>query len=87
MSDSVLIYTKQHCPYCIRAKELLASKNIHFIEIMIDNSPLKREEMIEKSQRKTVPQIFINDQSIGGCDDLFALNDAGALNNLQGISS
>ena len=82
MSSTFIIYTKQHCPYCIRAKDLLASKKIHFTEIKIDDSPEKRADMIEKSQRTTVPQIFINGTPIGGCDDLFALNDAGALNNL-----
>lgn len=85
MPYEVIIYTKQHCPYCLRAKELLVSKSIKFEEISIDNSPEKREEMIEKSHKQTVPQVFINGNPVGGCDDLFALNDSGALNHLQGV--
>ena len=85
MSCEVIIYTKQYCPYCIRAKELLVSKSIKFEEISIDDCPEKKYEMIEKSHRKTVPQIFINGKPVGGCDDLFVLNDSGALNHLQGV--
>ncbi len=85
MSNEVIIYTKQHCPYCVRALDLLGSKKIQFTEIKIDLAPEKREEMIERSQRKTVPQIFINGKPVGGCDDLFALNETGALNHLQGV--
>lgn len=81
MMDTVIIYTKSHCPYCDKAKLLLKQKNIAFTEISIDNDPEKQEEMIEKSQRRTVPQIFINGKSIGGCDDLYALNAAGQLHN------
>ena len=85
MSNEVVIYTKKHCPYCVRAIALLTSKGIYFTEISIDDSPTKRDEMIEKSQRKTVPQVFINGKPVGGCDDLFALNDTGALDHLKGV--
>lgn len=79
----VIIYTKEHCPYCVSAKELLKKKNIAFQEIRIDLHPERREEMLAKSNgRKTVPQIFINGEGIGGCDDLWALDRAGKLDPL-----
>lgn len=76
------IYTKATCPFCHRAKALLQSKGAQFHEIAIDNDPKKREEMIERSGRTTVPQIFINGQHIGGCDDLHALDAKGGLDPL-----
>jgi glutaredoxin 3 len=78
----VILYTKATCPYCIRAKELLSSKNVKYTEISIDGDNAKREEMMQKSQRQTVPQIFINDKHIGGCDDLYALHNKGQLDAL-----
>lgn len=79
----IVIYTKQYCPYCDSAKELLKQKGAAFEEIRIDLHPERRDEMISKSDgRKTVPQIFINDQGIGGCDDLWALERAGKLDSL-----
>ncbi len=78
----VLIYSKEHCPFCIRAKNLLNNKGIVYTEIRIDEHPDMRNEMIEKSGRTTVPQIFINDHSIGGCDDLHALEQTGQLDKL-----
>lgn len=80
---SVTIYTKVYCPYCVRAKALLTHKGVHFTEIRIDEQPEKRPEMIELSGgRSTVPQIFINGQHIGGCDDLHALDAQGQLDPL-----
>ena len=76
------IYTKATCPFCHRAKALLQSKSAQFNEIAIDNDPKKREEMIERSGRTTVPQIFIDGQHIGGCDDLHALDAKGGLDPL-----
>lgn len=76
------IYTKATCPFCHRAKALLQSKGAPFNEIAIDNDPKKREEMIERSGRTTVPQIFIDGQHIGGCDDLHALDAKGGLDPL-----
>lgn len=78
----VLIYTTGYCPYCSRAKELLQKKNVSFTEFRVDLHPELREEMITKSGRKTVPQIFINGQAIGGCDDLHDLEAQGTLNQL-----
>ena len=80
---TVLIYTKTTCPYCVRAKALLAKKGAAFQEIEITDNPALRSEMIEKANgRTTVPQIFINGQHIGGCDDLHALEDQGKLDAL-----
>ena len=79
---NIVIYTSAHCPYCDRAKMLLKNKNQTFTEIRVDESPEKRDEMIAKTNRRTVPQIFINEQAIGGCDDLYALNTSGQLDKL-----
>jgi len=77
------IYTTAVCPYCVRAKQLFKQKNKEFIEIRVDTDPAKRDEMMQRSNnRKTVPQIFINDQHIGGCDDLYALEQAHKLDDL-----
>lgn len=81
MAD-VMMYSTESCPYCTRARELLESKNIAYTDIRIDQHPEKRDEMINKSNRRTVPQIFINGHSIGGCDDLYALNQTGQLDKL-----
>lgn len=79
----VIIYSKEFCPYCRKAKELLMQKNQSFNEIPIDLHPELRDEMIKKSSgRTTVPQIFINGQHIGGCDDLHALEHQGILDEL-----
>ncbi|MCD6046219.1 MAG: glutaredoxin [Gammaproteobacteria bacterium] len=75
----VLIYTRSVCPYCDQAKALLKRYDVAFEEVNIDADPSKAAEMMEKSQRRTVPQIFINDEHIGGCDDLYALERAGKL--------
>ncbi len=75
----IIIYTKDYCPYCHRAKALLDSKGLKYTEIDVTNDPKKQEEMIEKSGRRTVPQIWIGDKHIGGCDDLFELDSKGEL--------
>jgi len=83
MTATVEIYTKPTCPYCIRAKELLRTKNVAFIEIDILAHPERRDEMIDRAQgRTTVPQIFINGRGVGGCDDIHALDAKGALDPL-----
>ena len=69
------IYSKGYCPYCTRAKALLAQKSVAYQEFEIDKNPELRPEMIARSNGSTtVPQIFINDKHIGGCDELYALN-------------
>lgn len=79
---SAVIYTTRFCPYCIRAKQLLNQKNINYKEIPVDGNPKLRQEMTQKSGGHTVPQIWINNQHIGGCDDLFALQRSGGLDAL-----
>jgi glutaredoxin 3 len=79
---TVVIYTKDHCPYCDHAKALLNSKKVAYTEIAVDTDSAKLTEMINKSGRRTVPQIFINDQAIGGFDDLSALAKTGQLDKL-----
>ncbi|GAB2990875.1 glutaredoxin 3 [Psychrosphaera aestuarii] len=77
------IYTKAYCPFCVRAKSLLDSKNISYNEIKIDQQPELRAPMIERALgRSTVPQIFIGDMHVGGCDDLFALEQQKKLDAL-----
>lgn len=78
----VYMYSTASCPYCERARQLLRQKSVDFSEIRIDDHPEKRAEMIEKSNRRTVPQIFINEQPIGGSDDLHALEQSGQLDKL-----
>lgn len=79
----VVIYTKDYCPYCTKAKQLLNIKGREFDEIDITHDESLQQEMVKKSGgRKTVPQIFINDKLIGGCDDLYALNEKGELDKL-----
>jgi glutaredoxin 3 len=78
----VVVYTTDWCPYCQRAKGLLAAKHVAFNEINIDDDAKFREEMTARTQRRTVPQIFIGDKHVGGCDDLFALEQSGELDRL-----
>ena len=80
MSANVLMYTTAVCPYCIRAKQLLKSRGVNEIEeVRIDLDPQRRDEMMQKTQRRTVPQIFIGETHVGGCDDLIAIDKAGKL--------
>jgi glutaredoxin 3 len=81
---NITIYTTDYCPYCVRAKDLLIRKGVKNInEVDVTNSDDLRAEMMEKSGgRKTVPQIFIGEKHIGGCDDLYALEKAGGLDAL-----
>ncbi|CAJ0992639.1 glutaredoxin 3 [Pantoea sp. Nvir] len=79
---NIEIYTKKYCPFCDQAKELLNKKSVVFQEIPIDIDMEKREEMIQRSGRTTVPQIFINAQHIGGCDDLYDLDGREGLDPL-----
>ena len=79
----ITIYTKGWCPYCSAAKELLGQKGAAFDEIEIDRQPEKRGEMIQRAGgRSTVPQIFIGERHVGGCDDLYALDRRGELDTL-----
>ena len=83
MSAPVLMYTTAVCPYCIRAKQLLSARGVTQIEeVRVDLDPERRDEMMLKTKRRTVPQIFIGDTHVGGCDDLYALDAAGELKPL-----
>ena len=80
MTQSVVMYTTAICPYCIRAKRLLAERGVAEIEeVRVDLDPERRDEMMQKTGRRTVPQIFIGSTHVGGCDDLYALDVAGGL--------
>jgi glutaredoxin 3 len=81
-SPEVTLYVSDWCPYCQRAKSLLTRKNVVFREINVEDEPKLREEMIERSGRRTVPQIFVGDTHVGGCDDLFELERSGELDRL-----
>lgn len=78
----IYLYSSRLCPYCTRAKQLLTKKGQTFKEISVDGKPQVRQEMIQKSGRTSVPQIWINDTHIGGCDDLYALDATGKLDQL-----
>lgn len=79
----VRMYTTQVCPYCVRAKALLKQRGVAQIEeIRVDLQPAERERMMEITGRRTVPQIFIGEHHVGGCDDLIALDRSGGLGSL-----
>ncbi len=83
----VELYTTMYCPYCTRARALLQRKGIAFVDIDIAQMPERRDEMIRRADgRRTVPQIFINGEHVGGCDDLVALDRAGRLDAKLGIT-
>jgi glutaredoxin 3 len=83
-NPAVVMYTTSWCPYCQRARQLLAAKQVKFDEIDVESQPDKRAEMQARSGRRTVPQIFIGDHHVGGSDDLQALETAGKLDGLLG---
>lgn len=78
----ILIYTTTICPYCIMAKRLLDKKGAAYTEINVDSKPGLREEMMQKTRRRTVPQIYIGDLHVGGFDDLYALEQQKKLDAL-----
>ena len=79
------IYTWQYCPFCIRAKSLLNKKDIPFTEYKIDGDESAREKMSERANgKRSLPQIFIDNNSIGGCDDLYLLEEENKLDSLIG---
>lgn len=83
MNPKVEIYTWRSCPFCIRAKQLLKSKGVDFVEYSIDGDEAARSQMAKRANgRRSVPQIFINNQHVGGCDDLYELDDEGKLDSL-----
>lgn len=76
---NVLMYSTAWCGFCSRAKRLLAEKGVEFVNIDLDAEPSRRAEMMQKSGQRTVPQIWINDEHIGGCDELYTLERSGDL--------
>lgn len=79
----VLMYSTGICPYCVRAEQLLTRKGVAEIEkVRIDLDPGRRDEMMERTGRRTVPQIYIGDTHVGGCDDLYELDRQGKLDPL-----
>ena len=85
MSVKIEIYTKIYCAYCQRAKELLRIKGMDFVEYDITDNQHRAVEMQRRSQQQTMPGIFINDTPIGGCTELFDLDEQGDLDSLLGI--
>ncbi len=79
---AVVMYSSSYCPYCVRAKALLRKKNITIQDINVDGRRDLRAEMAARAGRSSVPQIWIGEQHIGGCDDLYALEKAGTLDAL-----
>lgn len=80
--QNVVIYSKSWCPFCVQAKRLLQSKKVAFTEIDVEREPAKMQEMMKKSGRRTVPQIWVGDTHVGGCDELFAAEQKGKLDLL-----
>lgn len=83
----VTIYSTLVCPYCVRAKKLLQRKGVDYEEILVDQDRGRLKEMLARSQRRTVPQIFIDDFHVGGYDDMAELDAEGELDTLLGIKS
>lgn len=83
MAAKVEIYTWRSCPFCIRAKHLLSQKGVEFTEYSIDGDEAARSQMAQRANgRRTLPQIFINNHHVGGCDDIHALDAQGKLDEL-----
>ncbi|WP_315790504.1 glutaredoxin 3 [Fischerella sp. JS2] len=88
MAAKVEIYTWSTCPFCIRAKSLLKKKGVEFIEYSIDGDEAARNKMAQRANgRRSVPQIFIDNVHVGGCDDIYALEARGQLDNLLASSN
>lgn len=82
LSEGIIMYSGAHCAYCVRARDLLDRKGVLYREIKVDIAPELRVEMEHRSQRRTIPQIFINGLHVGGFDDMAALDRAGKLDAL-----
>ena len=83
MAARIQMYTTAVCPYCVRAEQLLRQRGVTEIEkIRIDLDPARKDEMVARTGRRTVPQILIGDRHVGGCDDLYAVDRAGELTPL-----
>ncbi|WP_439136211.1 glutaredoxin 3 [Pseudomaricurvus sp.] len=80
--SAVTLYTTRYCPFCVRAKGLLDHKAVAYTDISVDNNPELRQEMMAKSGRRTVPQIWVGEHHVGGCDELMALERSGDLDEM-----
>lgn len=85
--NKALIYSTAICPYCMAAKNFLKQKGIDYEEVRIDTDAARREEMLLRTQRRTVPQIFVNEKHVGGYDDLVAFDRSGGLAELLALTS
>jgi glutaredoxin 3 len=81
----VIMYSTLFCPYCVRARMLLDKKGVKFTDIRVDSEPQLREEMMTRAGRSSVPQIFIDEEHVGGCDDLYDLEFEGELDKKLGL--
>jgi glutaredoxin 3 len=82
MNNPVIMYSTAVCPFCVMADRLLTSKGVEIEKIRVDQFPERRQEMMERTGRRTVPQIYIGETHVGGYDDLYALEKAGKLDLL-----
>jgi glutaredoxin 3 len=82
MNAAVTMYSTRFCPYCVRARMLLDSKHVKYTDISVDSKPELRREMMRRSGRRTVPQIWVGEQHVGGFDDLARLEQQGSLDQL-----
>ena len=87
LSTGVIMYSTRFCPYCVRARGLLDSKGVDYTDVGVDEQPRQRLEMMQRSGRRTVPQIWIGDQHIGGFDDMLRLEQQGRLDELLKLAS
>lgn len=87
MTAKVTIYSTPYCPFCVRAKQLLDGKQVSYKEIGVDRDPALRREMMQRSGRHTVPQIWIGERHVGGFDELASLDRKGDLDGLLGLAS
>lgn len=85
-TPKIIIYSSQYCPFCFRAKSIFQQKSVAFEEINVDSDAALRQEMMQKSGRRTVPQIWIGERHVGGCDDLMDLQRSGELDKLLSLS-
>lgn len=82
MPPPIKLYTTASCPFCVRAKDLLEKKELSYEEIDVTNDDEARTKMVALSKRRTVPQIWIGERHVGGCDELYALDTSGELDTL-----
>ncbi|MFT4613101.1 MAG: glutaredoxin 3 [Bacteroidia bacterium] len=82
MASTITMYTTRFCPYCMRARQMLDDKNVAYTDLAVDNDPQLRTEMMQRSGQRTVPQIWVGEQHIGGFDDMYLLERQGQLDTL-----